>query len=94
MIHIVSKEANLSKIYTYHCKRANWVSFQYEHEYEVMYIIELSGHKSESSIRLYASRLYELKKHAMSTAVASKVISVTRKTVAMENTSYNLTARH
>lgn len=89
MMQKISKEANLSKMYTNHCIRATCISVLDECGYEARHIIGLSGHKSESSIKHYASRLNESKKRDMSTAVSSKVLSVTRKTVAMENTTAN-----
>lgn len=76
-------------MYTNHCIRATCISVLDECGYEARHIIGLSGHKSELSIKHYASRLNKSKKRDMSTAVSSKVLSVTRKTVAMENTSAN-----
>jgi site-specific recombinase XerD len=62
MMQNISKEANLSNIYTNHCIRATCISVLYESGYETRHIIGLSGHKSESSIKHYASRLNETKK--------------------------------
>lgn len=45
--------------------------------------------QTESSIKHYASHLNERKKREMSTAMSLKVLSLTRKTVAMENISEN-----
>jgi hypothetical protein len=89
MMQKISKEANLSKIYTNLCIRATCVSVLDECGYKARHIIGLSGHKSESNIKHYASRLNETKKREMSTVMSSHVLSLTRKTVAVENTAEN-----
>lgn len=76
MMQKISQEANLSKMYTNHCIRATCISVLDECGYEARHIIGLSGHKSELSIKHYASRLNKSKKRDMSTAVSSKVLQL------------------
>ena len=49
----MSKEAELSKIYTNHSIRATAVTILDKCGYEARHIMAISGHKSESSIRSY-----------------------------------------
>ena len=55
MMKKISKEANLSHIYTNHCIRATCITLLDRAGVEARHIMAISGHKSESSIRSYAS---------------------------------------
>ena len=57
----ISKELKLSQKYTNHCIRATAVSLLDGCNFEARHIMRVSGHKSESSIRLYSRRLSEVK---------------------------------
>ena len=52
-IKCISKEAELSKIYTNHSIRATAVTILDKRGYEARHIMAVSGHKSESSLRSY-----------------------------------------
>ena len=66
----ISREANLSQIYTNHSIRATAVTVLDHSNVEAMHIMRVSGHKSESSIRSYARRLSENKQREISTTLA------------------------
>jgi hypothetical protein len=57
----ISKELELSQTYTHHCIRTTAASLLDECNFEARHIMRVSGHKYESSIRLYSRRLSELK---------------------------------
>lgn len=57
----VSEEAKLSKRYTNHCIRATCITNLDENGIETRHIMEISGNKSESSVRSYTKRLGENK---------------------------------
>ena len=50
MMKKISKEANLSVMYTNHCIRATAISILDSHGFEVRHIMAISGHRPESSI--------------------------------------------
>lgn len=62
----VSEEAKLSKRYTNHCIRATCITNLDENGIETRHIMEISGHKSESSVRSYTKRLGENKQREIS----------------------------
>lgn len=62
----VSEEAKLSKRYTNHCIRSTCITNLYENGIEARHIMEISGHKSESSVRSYTKRLGENKQREIS----------------------------
>ena len=66
----ISREANLSQIYTNHSIRATAVTVLDHSNVEARHIMRVSGHKSESSIRSYARRLSENKQREISTTLA------------------------
>ena len=62
----ISREANLSQIYTNHSIRATAVTVLEHSNIEARHITRASMHKSESSIRSYARRLSENKQREIS----------------------------
>ncbi|XP_061190187.1 uncharacterized protein LOC133198049 [Saccostrea echinata] len=72
----LSKEANLSKIYTNHCIRATSITTLDHEGMEARNIMRLSGHRCESSIKSYSSKLSEAKTREMS-GILCKNISTT-----------------
>ena len=63
---LISKELKLSQKYTNHCIRAAAVSLLDKCNFEACHIMRVFGHKSESSIRSYATRLSEVKQKEIS----------------------------
>ncbi|MGH0124937.1 UNVERIFIED_CONTAM: hypothetical protein FKN15_020823 [Acipenser sinensis] len=53
MLSLISKEANLPKIYTNHCLRSTSVQMLLETCLETKEIMAMTGHKLESSIKSY-----------------------------------------
>ncbi|XP_062598942.1 uncharacterized protein LOC134260397 [Saccostrea cucullata] len=76
----LSKEAILSKIYTNHCIRATSITTLDHEGVEARHIMGLSGHRCESSIKSYSSKLSEAKTREMS-EILCKNISATSKTL-------------
>lgn len=71
----ISKEAELSKIYTNHSIRATAVTILDKCGYEARHIMAVSGHKSESSIRSYCKTDTSTKKQ-MSESMAAATSTV------------------
>ncbi len=71
MMATISTLANLSVTYTNHCVRATAIVALDSAGYDARHIMALSGHKSESSIREYASFLPAAKSREMSATLAS-----------------------
>ena len=69
----LSKKADLSRIYTNHCIRATTVTNLNELGFEARDIMATTGHKSESSIRSYASKCPDNKRRQMSDALAESL---------------------
>ena len=67
----ISKLAHLSREYTNHSIRATSVTILDDYGFEARHIMCVSGHRSESSIRSYASKTTENIKLAMSTSLSS-----------------------
>jgi hypothetical protein len=74
MMAAISKDAGLSAIYTNHCIRATCITLLDESGYEGRHIIGISKHKSETSLKHYATHLSESKKHEMSNALVNKIL--------------------
>ena len=64
------KSAELSKQYTNHCIRATAVNVLDQNNFEARYIMRVSGHKSEASIRSYSRRLSEEKQRDISNSLS------------------------
>lgn len=58
----ISKEAKLSKTYTNHCVRATCITILDKNGFESRHIMGISKHRSESSLKLYSSRLSDEKR--------------------------------
>ena len=69
----LSKNAGLSTMYTNHCIRASVVTNLNEKGFEARDIMATTGHKSESSIRSYATKVPTKRRREMSDALASKM---------------------
>ena len=69
----LSKRANLSQIYTNHCIRATTVTNLNEKGFEARHIMATTGHKSETSIKSYATRCPDNKRRQMSDALAESM---------------------
>ena len=67
----ISKLANLSREYTNHSIRATSVTILDECGFEARHIMCVSGHRSEASIRSYASKTKSGIKLAMSTGLSN-----------------------
>ena len=70
----LSVNAELSKMYTNHCIRATVVTELDKKGFEARDIMATTGHRSESSIKSYASKCPETKRRAMSEALATPFI--------------------
>lgn len=62
---IISCKAQLSQVYTNHCIRATCITALDDNGIEARHIMNVSGHKSETSIKSYARNVSENKKHEM-----------------------------
>ena len=71
---VLSGKAGLSQIYTNHCIRATTVTNLNDKGFEARDIMATTGHKSEYSIKAYASRCQEKKRRQMSDALAVSII--------------------
>ena len=67
---LLSERAKLSRIYTNHCIRASVVTKLDQEGFEVRHIMVVNSHKSENSIKSYASKCPENKKEQMFDALA------------------------
>ncbi len=67
----ISKAAGLSYEYTNHCVRSTHITVLDDNDFSVGQIMRSSGHKSESSIKSYASRLSDKKKRNISDALSN-----------------------
>ena len=66
MMPEISRNGNLSKVYTNHCVQATSITGLDNAGVEARHIMRASGHKSEASIRSYACHLTENKARQMS----------------------------
>ena len=73
----LSVKAELSKVYTNHCIRATVVTKLNEKGFEARHIMATTGHKSESSIRSYATKCPESKRREVSDALAATFVGDT-----------------
>ena len=69
MMKTISKDAQLSKLYTNHSIRATCLTKLDQAGFEIRHIQAISGHKSEESIKAYSTRCPENKKREMAAAL-------------------------
>lgn len=74
MMQRISKDADLSQVYSNHCITATCITLLDERGYEGRHIMTISKHKSESSLKHYVSKAREKKKREMSNALAEQVL--------------------
>ena len=70
----LSINAGLSKVYTNHCIRATVVTELDKKGFEARDIMATTGHRSETSIKSYASKCPDNKRRAMSEALAKPFV--------------------
>ena len=75
MMKRISKEANLSRIYTNHSIRATAVTILNKSGFEARYIMTVSGHRNESSIRAYSKTDQTTKRRMSETLTAAQLCS-------------------
>lgn len=85
----ISEIANLSQKYTNHCIRATSISVLDSAGFEARHIMQISGHKNESSIRSYSRYMPEAKTREISGVLSgvSPSASATSSSVAMATPS-------
>ena len=69
----ISEKAKLSQIYTNHCICHSVIDVLDENNFEARHIMAHTGHKSESSIRQYASKCPPKKRREMSECLAKSL---------------------
>ncbi len=69
----LSKDANLSRIYTNHSIHATCITHLDQAGFESCHIMAVSSHKSETTVKTYAKKCPETKKRVMSTALDNKI---------------------
>ena len=69
----LSKDAELLSTFTNHSIRATCITNLDEAGFESRHIMSVSSHKSESTVKAYAKKCPENKKHAMSSALSNKI---------------------
>ena len=67
---VLSKKANLSKLYTNHCLRATCISILDTTGFPAREICQVSGHANEGSLSSYTGRVSDDRKHKMSDALS------------------------
>ena len=67
----ISVDAGLSQLYTNHYIRASCITVLDDGGVEARHIMNVSGHKSETSIKSYSRNVSESKKHEMCTVLHS-----------------------
>ena len=77
----ISESAKLSQIYTNHCIRATVVTKLNEKGFEARDIMATTGHKSECSIRSYATKCPTTKRRQISDALASPLLDTPERKV-------------
>ena len=93
MMKKISKEADLSTIYSNHSIRATAVTILDKSVFEARHIMSISGHRSESSIRSYSKTDEATKKRiseTLTSATTSHVSSSFVEEQLMEPTALNL----
>jgi integrase len=70
----MSKTAGLSYTYTNHCIRATCITILDDAGIEARHIMRVSGHRNESSIRSYSTRLSEDRKRSISATISKRLI--------------------
>lgn len=70
---VLSYNAGLSKIYTNHCIRATVVDVMQEHEFKNREIMFTTGHKNESSLNSYSTKLAPKKKREISQCLSKQL---------------------
>ena len=65
----ISIDAGLFQLFTNHCIRASCITALDDDGMEIRYIVNVSGHKSETSIKSYYRNVSESKKHEMCTVL-------------------------
>jgi hypothetical protein len=71
----LSKQLNLSKLYTNHSLRATTITLLDNKCFEARHIMSISGHKIESSIRNY-SRTNDTQKRKIAKALSDTIIGM------------------
>ncbi len=71
MMRSISTTACLSRTYTNHCIRATAITALDDAGVEARHIMRTTGHKSEASIRSYASRVCDEKKRSISDTLSA-----------------------
>ena len=71
----LSIDVNLSKLYTNHSVRATSITILDNSGFQARHIMTVSGHKSEASIRSYASKTADSVKRAMSDSISTALHS-------------------
>ena len=71
----LSKQLNLSKLYTNHSLRATTITLLDNKGFEARHIMSISGHKTESSIRSY-SRTDDTQKRKIAKALSDTIIGM------------------
>lgn len=71
---MISKLANLSRRYTNHSVRATSITALDDAGVKARHIIRISGHKSETSVKSYSSRLNENRKREFSQHLSKTII--------------------
>ncbi len=69
----LSEDAQLSKIYTNHSICATCITYLDQAGFKSRHIMAVSSHKSETTVKPYAKKCPEMKKRAMSSALAEKI---------------------
>ena len=72
-MRFLSEDAKLSCIYTNHSIRATVITSLNEAGYEARHIIAITGHKSESTVKQYATKCPLSKKRSMSNALTEQL---------------------
>ena len=73
----ISEDCGLSRKYKNHCIRSTCITVLDEGGVETRHIIGLSGHKSESSVKSYCSRLSDIKKRELSEILSETIRTTT-----------------
>ena len=80
----ISIDAGLSQLYTNHCIRASCITALDDGGMEARHIMNVSGHKSETSIKSYSRNVSESKKHEMCTVLHSVLNPVSENLQSLE----------
>ena len=83
----LSKNAGLSQSYTNHCIQATVITELNESGFEARDIMAMTGHRSESGIRSYATKVPTRRRRKVSDALVSKMMKTSEKSKKKEVTS-------